>query len=119
MCSFPSFPTSSACSILTGMPARKELSSAMGCSADPPHLTWHPPDGTHKGKEGAKENVVSPSFLYLGFLPSVFNALLLGLDEASFCYRLTLLDVKLADKKRYLGECLLGKLDAILTLPYG
>lgn len=37
----------------------------------------------------------------------------------SFCYRLALLDLKLADKKRHLGECLLGKLNAILIRPYG
>lgn len=63
--------------------------------------------------------MVSPSFLYLGFLLSVFKALLLGLVEVSFCYRLALLDVKLANKKRHLGECLLGKLDAIVMRPYG
>lgn len=42
-----------------------------------------------------------------------------GAVEVYFCYRLALLDVKLADKKRQLGECLLGKMDAIVTWPYG
>lgn len=42
-----------------------------------------------------------------------------GAAEVYFCYRLALLDVKLADKKRQLGECLLGKLDAVVTWPYG
>lgn len=42
-----------------------------------------------------------------------------GAAEVYFCYRLALLDVKLADKKRQLGESLLGKLDAIVTWPYG
>jgi len=44
----------------------------------PPPISHGTLQTGHKGKEGAKENVVSPSFLYLEFLLSVFNALFPG-----------------------------------------
>lgn len=89
MSSFPSFPTPSACSIHAGMPARRELSyKPMGCSADPPPISHGTLQTGHKGKEGAKENVVSPSFLYLEFLLSVFNALFPGPGYPSVTDRL-------------------------------
>lgn len=70
-------------------------------------------------EEWAKAKVVSPNFFYLQSPQNVGNTPLYfsRASEVYFCYRLALLDVKLADKKRQLGECLLGKLDAILTWP--
>lgn len=119
MSSFPSFPTPSACSIHAGMPARRELSyKPMGCSADPPpHLTWHPPDRTQRERGGKRKCGFSQ--LLVPWVSSLCVQCSVSRARLSFCYRLALLDVKLADKKRHLGECLLGKLNAILIRPYG
>lgn len=40
-----------------------------------------------------------------------------GVSAIYFCYRLALIDIKLEEKKRQLGECLLGKQNAILEWP--
>lgn len=73
---------------------------------------------TQEGKEWAKAKVIPLNFFYLvSSKCRQYSTPLPGAPEVYFCYRLALLDVKLADKKRQLGECLLGKLDAILTWP--
>lgn len=69
--------------------------------------------GVGKGKSGFFEFLLPSVSSKCRQYPTPFP----GASEVYFCPRLALLDVKLADKKRQLGECLLGKLNAMLTWP--